>query len=105
MQDLLGEAAKRFFAPTYLDDPTQWAYDRLDGVHFWSMQRRIAQSVVKNRYTSVRSAHDGGKSFLCACLACWWLDAHPVGESFVVSTAPTGAQVSAILWREIERLH
>jgi hypothetical protein len=37
--------------------------------------------------------------------ACWWLDAHKPGEAFVVTTAPTGMQVKAILWRYIGRMH
>lgn len=40
-------------------------------------------------------------SFLASRLACWWLDTHPPGEAFVVSTAPTFHQVRGILWREI----
>jgi hypothetical protein len=96
-------AAERFFGVSYVDDPTAWAES--NGIHFWSKQREIAESVVKNRYTAVKSSHDGGKSFACAAIGCWWLDVHTVGEAFLVSTAPTGPQVSAILWREIERLH
>lgn len=38
-------------------------------------------------------------------LVCWWLDVHPVGEAFVVTTAPTFPQVRAILWREINIAH
>jgi hypothetical protein len=40
-----------------------------------------------------------------ARIAAWWLDVHPPGEAFVVSTAPTFSQVRAILWREIGRAH
>jgi len=53
----------------------------------------------------VPSGHDLGKSFLAAAVACQWIDEHEVGEAFVVSTAPTSPQVTAILWREIERMH
>jgi len=53
----------------------------------------------------VPSAHDLGKSFLAAAVACQWIEEHELGEAFVVSTAPTAPQVSAVLWREIERLH
>jgi len=35
----------------------------------------------------------------------WWLDAHPPGSAFVVSTAPTFDQVRAILWRYIGQMH
>jgi hypothetical protein len=103
MSDPMQEAAKRFFGESYETDPVAWGKQK--GIHLWSKQREIAESVVHNRYTAVRSSHDGGKSFGCAFLACWWLDVHEVGDAFVVSTAPSGPQVSAILWREIEKLH
>jgi hypothetical protein len=45
------------------------------------------------------------KTFLAARLAAWWLDTHPPGTAFVVTTAPTFEQVRAILWREIGRAH
>jgi hypothetical protein len=32
-------------------------------------------------------------------LAHWWIDVHPPGEAFVVTTAPTTPQVEAILRR------
>lgn len=44
-------------------------------------------------------------SFTAAQVACWWLDVHPPGEAFVLSTAPTEVQIKAILWREINRTH
>jgi len=78
--------------------------DRL-GEFMWSKQREIAESVVVNRYTAIKSAHDTGKSFTMSRLAAWWLDVHPIGEAFVVTTAPTTAQVEAILWREIGKAH
>ena len=42
---------------------------------------------------------------LAARVVAWWLENHPVGEAFVVTSAPTGEQVRAILWREINRAH
>ena len=51
------------------------------------------------------SCHDSGKSFLACRLAAWWITVHPPGEAFVVTTAPTTAQVEAILWREIRAAH
>lgn len=90
-------------ADPYTSDPVAWVEDRLGGF-LWSGQRVIAQSVNDHRYTAVHSAHDLGKSRMAATLACWWLDTHPVGEAFVVSTAPTWAQVRAVLWREIGKV-
>src|SRR6266513_918522 len=62
-------------------------------------------SLVANRRTAVQSCHDSGKSFTAGLAATWWIDTRPLGEAFVVSTAPTYQQVSAILWEEIRRNH
>jgi hypothetical protein len=88
----------------YINDPVGWMRERL-GEQCWSMQREVAESVVANRYTAVQSCHDVGKSFLGSRLVAWWLDVHELGSAFAVSTAPTGPQVGAILWREIRRAH
>jgi hypothetical protein len=86
----------------YLNDPAGWVRHKL-GEHLWSKQRDIAESVRGHRRTAVKSCHDSGKSFIASRLAAWWLDVHPHGEAFVVSTAPTYQQVHAILWEEIRR--
>lgn len=104
VDDILQRAADRHFGPVYSSDPVAWARDKAK-VFLWSKQAEIARSVRENRYTAVRSSHDGGKSFGASVLTAWWLDTHPIGEAFVVTTAPTATQVSAILWREIEKLH
>ena len=88
----------------YLHDPNGWMEDVL-GEELWSKLREINESVAENRYTAVHSAHDIGKSWDASRLVCWWLDVHPVGSAFVVTTAPTDPQVKAILWREIRRAH
>ena len=87
-----------------LTDPVEWAQKRL-GLELWSKQREIARSVKENRRTAVRSCHDAGKSFIASVIAAWWIDTHPPGEAFVVSTAPTYKQVHAILWEEIRSRH
>lgn len=88
----------------YLTDPNGWIEDRLVEVP-WSKQREINDSVAANRYTAVQSCHDTGKSWDMSRLVCWWLDVHPPGDAFAVTTAPTWAQVQAILWREIGKAH
>jgi hypothetical protein len=88
----------------YVTDPVAWVEDRLQET-LWSKQREIAESVVDNRYTAVQSCHGPGKSFTASRLASWWLETHPPGEAFVVSTAPSFNQVRGILWREIGRAH
>lgn len=84
----------------YVTNPVGWVNDRL-GEHLWSKQREIAESVVTNRRTAVKSCHSAGKSRIASRIATWWIDVHPPGEAFVVSTAPTYPQVHAILWEEI----
>lgn len=89
-------------AEDYLTSPGRWVHDRL-GEHLWSTQVRIAESVRDNRLTAVQSCHGTGKSFVASRLTAWWLDTHAPGEAFVVTTAPTGDQVKAILWAEINK--
>lgn len=85
-------------------DTAAWVEHRL-GERLWSKQREIGESVRDHRYTAVRSCHASGKSFLASRLAAHWISSHPVGEAFVVTTAPTGPQLEAILWRELGRAH
>jgi len=84
--------------------PDLWVEEKL-GEHVWSKQRKIAESVRDNRRTAVHSCHQAGKSFIASRIAGWWLDSHAPGEAFVVTSATTGDQVKAILWREIGRMH
>lgn len=88
---------------TYADDPVLWVHRHDEEVT--AEQRRIMESVRDNRYTAVHSAHDLGKSYIASRIIGWWIDTHPPGTAFVVSTAPSAAQVSAIMWREVTRLH
>jgi hypothetical protein len=83
-------------------NPVGWAEQQLK-TFLWSKQREILNSVVRHPRTTVRSAHDTGKSFTAATATAWWLSVHPIGSAFVVTTAPTAPQVEVILWREIQR--
>jgi hypothetical protein len=85
-------------------DPVGWMNERL-GAFAWSTQQEIALSVLDHRHTAVPACHDSGKSWIGARLAGWWIDTHPPGEAFVVTSAPTGSQVRAILWREMHQMH
>lgn len=91
-------------ARLYAHDPVGWVKDRLKQI-VWSKQREIMLSIRDNRRTAVRSCHGVGKSHTASLVASWWLDTHPPGEAFVVTSAPTFAQVRAILWRYIRRTH
>ena len=84
--------------------PVRWVQERLNQT-VWSKQREILSAVRDHRRVAVRSGHGVGKSWTAALVACWWLDTHPPGEAFVVSTAPTFSQVRAILWRYIRKHH
>ena len=100
------EHAAAAFAPKpdYDADPARWGHEKL-GEFFWSEQTKILISLAVNRYTAVQSCHNAGKSFIAARAAVKWMDQYDPGEAFIVSTAPTSAQVSAILWRELKRAH
>lgn len=90
--------------PPEVPEPDRWVEERL-GETLWSIQRDIMRSVYANRRTAVKSCHGVGKSHIAARIAAEWLENHPPGEAFVVSTAPTFPQVRAILWRYIGQAH
>lgn len=84
--------------------PVEWVGERLKQ-SVWSKQVEVLHAVRDHRRTAVKSGHGVGKSHTAALATAWWLDTHAPGTAFVVTTAPTGAQVKAILWRYIRRLH
>lgn len=88
----------------YQLDPVRFIENELFGF-VWSKQREICRSVVENRFTAVQSCHGSGKTKISSLLAAWWLSCFPPGEAFLVSSAPTGAQVRGLLWREINKVH
>lgn len=88
----------------YAGDVPGWAYDKL-GEEMWSAERAICEALREHRYVAVKSCHDVGKSFTASRIVAHWIDTHPRGEAFAVTTAPTDPQVKAILWREIGRAH
>lgn len=86
----------------YKEDPVLWAKD-VPGIHLWSQQADVARSVAKNKDVVVKAGHGVGKSLLAALLVCWWIDTR-YPDCFVASTAPSTAQIGAIVWREIENI-
>lgn len=44
-------------------------------------------------------------SFIASRAIAWWISTHPPGSAMVVSTAPSAAQVSLIMWREVTKIH
>lgn len=102
----LAKLANRAAPPEdpYLRNPVGWVKARL-GEDLWSKQAEILESVRDNRRTAVHSCHGAGKSHIAARAIAWWIDVHPPGSAFVVSTAPSWPQVRAILWRYIGQVH
>ncbi|HEX3509705.1 MAG TPA: hypothetical protein VHT27_01270 [Solirubrobacteraceae bacterium] len=103
-RDRLGDEVARRLFPTpdpHLNDPVGWIEAKLGPM--WSGQRRIAQAVHDHRHVAVPSAHGVGKDWTAAALACWWLSTRT--GAFVMTTAPTSAQLGGILWREVARHH
>lgn len=96
--------AAAMFQPRTTDSFGKWAQSRL-GTWLTPAQVQINDSVVNNRYTAVPSCHAAGKSRYSAMKVGHFIDAHPVGSAFVVTTAPTSAQVESVLWRELQKVH
>ena len=81
-----------------------WAEERL-GDTLWSAQKRILNALRDHRQVAVMSCHEIGKSYISAVATGWWIDVHPPGSAFVVTSAPSAPQVRTVLWREISRVH
>jgi hypothetical protein len=97
------EAAAELLSPTphpYANRSADWVNDHL-GEYVTLDQRAIHDSVRDNRYTAVASCHDVGKSHVASEIVAHWIETHPSGQAFAVTTAPTDPQVKMILWRYI----
>jgi hypothetical protein len=91
-------------AARYLADPVAWARE-VPEHYLWSKQREIIEALRTHRRVAVKSCHGVGKSDIASVAAAWWIATHPPDRVFLVTTAPTFAQVRAILWRYIRVLH
>lgn len=98
------ELDRRKLKTAYFDNPVLWARDVL-GVELWSRQAEVAMAIVSNKNVVVKAGHEVGKSWLAGLIACWWVDTRwdSPGGCFLVSTAPSTAQINAIVWREIRQ--
>ena len=85
------------------NDIRQWALDRI-GIYLWSKQVEIANSIIRNKKTAVKSCHGSGKSWTASVVIAWWVDTRIDQDSIVVSTAPTYEQVNKILWEYLRSL-
>lgn len=102
--EVAGRKRGRIHYAEYNQNPVGFVTDVLEE-HLWQKQVEIMESVRDNRHTAVHSSHATGKSFVAARIVAWWMACHEPGEAFAITTAPTFAQVRAILWREIRRAH
>jgi hypothetical protein len=72
------------------------------GVNLDADQKEILESVQNNRRVSVRSGHSRGKDYVAAVASlCFLYTKYP---SKVISTAPTGRQVTSIMMTEIAKI-
>lgn len=77
--------------------------EKILGMYLWEKQAEIAESVRDNQVTAVRSCHGAGKTAIAANVALWYLFTRPY--STVITTAPTGRQVTELLWKEIRKAY
>ena len=75
------------------------------GGYVTEQQAEILNAVVDHPRVIVPAGHSLGKSKTVARLICWWIDIHPPGSALVVSTAPTYAQIAAVVWKEVQIEH
>lgn len=102
--DVISRLKQQSRISRYYDDPVLFAEDVL-GITLWSKQQELVGLVKDNSHTVVTSAHGTGKSLTSSVLACWWVATRPLGEAIAIWTAPTYAQVNAILGEEIRKHH
>src|SRR5680860_1132928 len=63
-------------------------------------QRMITKGLQEEHFVSAKSGTGCGKTAICATVALWFFTTRP--EAKVVCTAPTGHQLSDLLFSEIE---
>jgi hypothetical protein len=67
------------------------------------LQERIADSVTRNRWTVVPTAHALGKTWLAPSIVLGWLYTRP--RSIVLTTSPSNTQLVHALWGGIKAAH
>lgn len=98
---VIKEQERKKNAERYFNDVGLWATDIL-GVRLWDKQTEIGNSLLTQKSVAVKAAHGVGKSFMAAVLICWWIDTR-YPRVFVASTAPSQAQIGAIVWRLVRK--
>jgi len=102
LNDLERQAIAEAIPSPESHDPVAFVNDRL-GEFTWSKQNEILTSLRDNSETIVVASHGVGKSFLAARGIAWFVETKT--KPLVITTAPSGAQVKGILWRELGRAH
>lgn len=103
LQEAIEHYENQLVVDKYYNDPAGFAKDVL-GIHLWSLQKEIADNILKTKRTAVKAGHGVGKSYLAAILAIWWIATrikHGADKVLVVTTAPTYAQVHGVVWEHI----
>lgn len=69
------------------------------GVRWWSKQSEVARALIKHKRVMVKASHSVGKTHLAGGLVNWAFDCfYP---AITLTTAPTSAQVTDLLWKEV----
>jgi hypothetical protein len=95
IDNLVRELARRKAART---SPVDYAETKFP-YKYWQVQREIIESVFKNKYTTVKSCHTSGKTFLAASVVLLFMEAFVPSKA--ITTATSNTQVEKLLWAEI----
>lgn len=85
----------------YKDLPVEFCKDILDMHLVWDGQKRIFESIVNNKRTTVPSGHSTGKSASASAITLWWLSTRYKGR--VLVTAPTFRQLMSVYYAEVNK--
>jgi phage terminase large subunit len=84
----------------YRNDPVGFIRDILDE-RPWSIQERIAQSVLEHPNTAVPSCFGSGKDWIAARIGVWWV----ATGGILVATSNSFQQLRTIYWKELRAAH
>lgn len=84
----------------WASSPSEFIVDVL-GERPWSIQSRIAQSVVEHSNTAVPSCFGSGKDWIAARIGAWWV----ATGGILVATSNSFPQLRDIYWRELRAAH
>ena len=95
------EKVAKDYKRKYYHNPIRWVSEIADGF-LWSKQKEIIESIFNNKYTTVRSCHSSGKTYVAAmAILCFLYTRTPCK---IITSAPTLYQVSDLLWSNIRHI-